>query len=260
MAGRLALLVRTPYDPACVRVRSELGLPPENRRVAQRRRRAEGMPVHHGISPVVLPRPLDWPPGLSLDGFWWPPVPANWSPPAELTAFLDAGSPPVVISLGSLPAGAKTAPLIAEALRAGAVRVVLQGDQLRQVADRIGPDRAIHVGDIPHEWLLPQAAAVAHQAGAGIASAALRAGVPSVPLPMHTDQPFWARRLVALSAATSPIPLKRLTAAQFASTIEEATTSTTLREGARAARDRLILEDGTQPLRSWLRQLSGSRA
>lgn len=259
LAGRLAQLVRTPYDPACARVRSELGLRPESRRIAQRRRRAERMPVHHGISPTVLPQPADWPPELSLDGFWWPPVPASWSPPADLTAFLAAGSPPVVVSLGSLPAGAKTAPLIAEALKAGTVRVILQGDQFRQVADQLGPDRAIHVGDIPHEWLLPQVVAVAHQAGAGISSAALRAGVPSVPLPMHTDQPFWARRLVALSAATSPIPLKRLTAGQFGSNIEEAMTSTILRDGARAVRDRLIHEDGTQPLRSWLRQLSGSR-
>lgn len=43
----------------------------------------------------------------------------------------------------------------------------------------------------------PRAAAVVHHVGAGITATALQAAIPSVPLPMHTDQPFWARRLVA---------------------------------------------------------------
>lgn len=99
-----------------------------------------------------------------------------------------------------------------------------------------------------------------HQAGAGISSAALWAGVPSVPLPMHTDQPFWARRLVAPSAATAPMRLKHLSADRLGANLQEAMTSSTLREGAQAVRDAMAHDDGTQPLRSWLRQLPGPRA
>jgi sterol 3beta-glucosyltransferase len=73
LAGRIARRIPTPYDPACARIRSELGLPPAPRRAGQRRRHAEGRPVHHGISPAVLPRPADWPAHLTLDGFCWPP-------------------------------------------------------------------------------------------------------------------------------------------------------------------------------------------
>ncbi|KQR17324.1 glycosyltransferase [Cellulomonas sp. Leaf334] len=256
LAGRLSQLVRTPYDPACARIRSELGLPPEARRTAQRRRREQGLPVHHGISPAVLPRPGDWPSSLTLDGFWWPPTAPLWSPDAQLEDFLSAGPAPVVVSLGSLPPGAAVADAVHDALTSGTHRVVLQGDQLREVAERLGTDRALHVGDVPHEWLLPCAAAVVHQAGAGISAAALRAGVPSVPLPIHTDQPFWARRLTALQAASSPLPVKQVTAAKLAARIEDAASSTTLRQGAQAVRAAMAGDDGTRPLRAWLERIA----
>ena len=256
LAGHLAQLVTTPYDPACARVRAELGLRPESRRSAQRRRREQGMRVHHGISPAVLPRPSDWPAELTLDGFWWPPAPSRWSPPEQLETFLSTGPAPVVISLGSLPSGVAVADAIVDALASGTHRVVLQGEDLRDAAERLGADRALHVGDVPHEWLLPHAAAVVHQAGAGVSAAALRAGVPSVPLPIHTDQPFWARRLGQLQAATGPLPVKQVTSEKLAAMIEHATSSTTLRRGAQAVRDAIAEEDGTAPLRTWLQHLA----
>jgi len=264
LAGRLAERVRTPYDAACARVRQELGLPAESRAAAQRRRRAAGLPVHHGISPTVLPRPADWSDRLTLDGFWWSPSRPGWEAPAELVAFVDAGPAPVVVTLGSLPPGSDTAAAIERTLRMGGHRVVLQGDVMRdaagRLADDLGPSRVLHVGDVPHEWLLPRAAAVVHQAGAGVTSAALRAGTPSVPVPMHTDQPFWGRRLVALSAGTTPIPMKRLTAEALTARLDEATTSETLRDGASRIATALRAEDGTTPIRTWLLGLAGASA
>lgn len=253
LAGRLARWMPTPYDPACARIRSELGLPRESRRAAQRRRLAQGMPVHHGISPAVLHRPADWPDNLTLDGFWWPPEPEGWQPPARLHEFLDAGPAPVVITLGSIEQGTATVAAVRAALQSG-VRAILQGPQLLEVAQQLDRADILHVGDVPHSWLLPRAAAVVHQAGAGISSAALRAGVPSVPLPTHTDQPFWARRLAALGAATKPIPIKKVDAAALAAAIEQARSSERLREGARAVSAAMSDEDGTLPLRQWLRR------
>ena len=41
-------------------------------------------------------------------------------------------------------------------------------------------DDILLVGDVPHDWLFPQMAAVVHHAGAGTTGAGLRAGVPAV--------------------------------------------------------------------------------
>ena len=259
-AGRLAERVRAPYDPACARVRVELGMPAETRVHAQRRRRAAGLRVHHGISPAVLPRPSDWPERLTLDGFWWPP-PGGGPTAADtvLSEALASGPPPVVVTLGSLPPGEDVTDAVADAVRRTGLRTLLQGDALAdvalQLADELGPQHVLHAGDVPHDWLLPRAAAVVHQAGAGVTAAALRAGVPSVTLPMHTDQPFWARRLAALSAGTDPIPMKRVTADALALRITEAATSRTLRAGASRVRGVIAHEDGTAPLRAWLQRL-----
>ncbi|GAA4893712.1 UDP:flavonoid glycosyltransferase YjiC (YdhE family) [Stackebrandtia albiflava] len=255
-AGFLAAGVPTPYDPACDRVRAVLGLPPRSRRAGQRRRRRTGVPVHHGISPVVLPRPGDWPPHLSLDGFWWRPEP-EWNPPARLAAFLGAGPPPIVVSLGSLPTDATVGRALTEALRATRTRAILQGGDLRDVAAEFDDSQVVHVGHLPHDRLLPETAAVVHHAGAGMASAALRAGVPSIPLPEHTDQHFWARRLHALGAATTPVPMQRVTAAALAGAVTAAVTEPRLRERASAIRDAMAHEDGTEPLRARLRRLAG---
>ncbi|MCE0765815.1 glycosyltransferase [Pseudonocardia kujensis] len=247
VAGHLAARIPAPYDAACARIRAELGLPKEPRAKAQRRRRAQGIRVHHGISPAVLPRPADWPARLSLDGFWWTPDSGELS--AELEDFLAAGPPPIVVSLGSLPSGHDA---VAEALQRSGIRAVVQG-----MGDLLADDpNILSVEDVPHHLLFPRAAAVVHQAGAGVTASALRAGVPSVPIPMHTDQPFWGRRLAALGAGTAPLPAKKLQPGALVAAIETARTSKQLRAGARAIAAAVRDEDGTRPLRDWVKNIN----
>jgi sterol 3beta-glucosyltransferase len=257
LAGRLAQAVPTPIDPACARVRRELGLPAEGRRAAQKRRWQEGRPVHHGISPVVLPRPGDWPPELLLDGYWWPHEPAGWAPSDDLASFLDAGPAPLVVSLGSVPSGTAATAAVVDALRETGVRAVLQGGEFEPLVADLDLPGVLHVGDVPHSWLLPRSAAVVHHAGAGITAACLRAGVPSIPMPVHTDQPFWASRLARLGAGTAPVPAAKATGAQVTAAIKEATERPDLRKGAQRIADALAAEDGTALLRARLRSLAG---
>ena len=72
------------------------------------------------------------------------------------------------------------------------------------------------IGDVPRSWLFPQMAAAVHHAGAGTIAAALRAGIPSVPIPQMMDQPFWASQLAALGAACAPISARQLSASRLA--------------------------------------------
>ena len=95
------------------------------------------------------------------------------------------------------------------------------------------PSTVIAVRDVPHEWLLPRMRAIVHHGGAGTTGAALRAGVPSIVVPLGFDQPFWGRRVYALGVGPRPISRRRLTASWLAQAIQTATTDGAMR--ARAA-------------------------
>ncbi|AVT35324.1 glycosyltransferase [Plantactinospora sp. BB1] len=247
LAGRLGrLLVDRVYADASRRLRAELSLPPVGLGALARLADGDGWAVLHGYSPAVLPRPPDWPAGLDVVGYWWPAARPGWQPPTELVDFLAAGPPPVYVGFGSLAdTGNGLHALVAGALRRAGVRGVLQGMRdagTARVEDRDGD--LITVGDVPHDWLFPQMAALVHHAGCGTTGAGLRAGVPAVPVPVFADQPFWAARLTALGVGPTVLPFRRLDEAGLATAIRAAVAEPGLRRRAEALADLMAAEDG----------------
>ena len=237
-------------------VRAELGLPRLGTwQAVFGQQAAARWPAFHGFSPSVVPRPADWREGLEVTGYWWPPRPPGWRPPARLERFLADGPPPVFVGFGSMASAdpARLSEIVATAGQQAGVRLVIQAGQagLAQAGHAQAgqaPRDSILIGDVPHDWLFPQLAAVVHHAGAGTTGAALRAGVPAVTVPKVGDQPFWAARLAALGAAPPPVPYKHLSAAALTAAIREATTRPSYRARAQALAGRLAGEDGTRPV------------
>ncbi|MFH9348969.1 glycosyltransferase [Kitasatospora sp. NPDC017646] len=125
---------------------------------------------------------------------------ADESPlPAELSAFLDAGEPPVYVGFGSMPlSGAPDAARVAvEAARAHGRRVVLARGWA-ELAPADGGDDCFAVGEVNQQALFPRVAAVVHHGGAGTTTAAALAGTPQVVVPQIVDQPYWAGRVAEL--------------------------------------------------------------
>lgn len=262
--GRLAQRIPAPYLPAVTRVREQLGLPAKKVTTSLRERARAGVPVHHGISPIVVPRPTDWPQHLSLDGFWWPVEDEEWTAPTGLSDFLADGPPPVLVTMGSIPEGSRTSNALSEFVASTRHRVIVQGAAGPSLAEA-APDRVVAAGQVPHSWLLPQVATAIHQAGAGITAACLRAGVPSVPFPQHTDQFFWARTASRLGVAAPAMSSRKVTPSALHSTVEAATGSDQLRRAATAmaaALERSEHEQGesTLPLRRWIAESAGRRS
>ena len=223
--------------------RTSLGLPPARPRALRRLERKRRWPVLHGFSPAVVPRPTDWRAGLDVVGYWWPHEDADWRPSAELSDFLASGPPPVFIGFGSMMTGdaARLSEVAVHALRAARVRGVLQAGWAGLAADS---DDVLTIADAPHGWLFPRMSAVVHHAGAGTTGAALRAGVPAVPVPTMVDQFFWANRLHALRASPPPIPVRRLDADRLASAIRAVHDEPRYRAVTSALADRLRVDDG----------------
>jgi UDP:flavonoid glycosyltransferase YjiC (YdhE family) len=210
-------------------------------REIDRRRR----PIVYGFSPSVVPRPGDWDPNIRVTGYWFAERDEGWQPPEELARFIDSGSPPIYVGFGSMtdrdPAG--VARIVVEALeRTGLRAVVLSGwAGLPGVADR--PD--VHfIDDVPHEWLFPRMAAVAHHGGAGTTHFGLRAGVPTVVVPFFTDQPFWGGRVSELGVGPRAIPRRELTVDRLAAALRLATDDPGIRSRAAALGKAMRAEDG----------------
>jgi sterol 3beta-glucosyltransferase len=211
---------------------------------------ARPTPVLYGISPHMLPRPVDWEPHARLSGPWFLDQPPGWQPDPALERFLDGSPPAVGIGFGSLiPQNARRlARITLQALEATGQRGVLIGGwgglAAHLPAGAYSPDRLFVVDEVPFDWLFPRLAAVVHHGGIGTSAAALRAGLPSVIIPFSFDQPFWARQLHALGAAPPPIASNRLTAQRLAAALHKALEDESIRTRAGQIGTRLRQEDG----------------
>jgi UDP:flavonoid glycosyltransferase YjiC (YdhE family) len=157
--------------------------------------------------------------------------------------FLAAGPPPVFVGFGSMPTedGSRTGELVASALRAAQARGVIQSGWADLCATG---DDLLRVDNTPHEWLFPHMGAVVHHAGAGTTAAGLRAGVPTVAIPVASDQPFWASRLDRLGVGPRPIPFGQLSTDALAAAVRAALDRSAYRHRARQLADAIAAEDG----------------
>lgn len=184
-------------------LRSELGLPPGAHPIFEGQHSPR---LVLALFSRVLGEPQpDWPPNVRITGavrYDGPTAGDAISP--DLAAFLDAGPPPVVFTLGSAAVGAagsfyEESAKAAIALGRRAVLVVGRYPENR-VKQRL-PDSVLVTEYAPYSQLLPRAAAVVHQGGVGTTHQALAAGHPEVIVPFSHDQPDNAHRVERLGIA-----------------------------------------------------------
>jgi len=178
-----------------------LGLPP-------RRAVWTSHPMLYGVSPSIVPQPTDWPDNARVCGQWVAPD-DDWTPPAELSAFLAAGEPPIYVGFGSM-AGFDKSRLSEALLEAADGRRVVFSPGWSGIDPSGLTENICVVGDTPHHWLFPRTSVVVHHGGSGTAHSAARAGVPSVVVPFAGDQFFWADRLKAIGVAPAAVPARTL--------------------------------------------------
>lgn len=127
---------------------------------------------------------------------------------ATLTAFLEAGAPPVYVGFGSMRVPEVSARIAIEALRAQGCRTLIARGwaDLGLIDD---DDDCFVTGEVNQQALFGRVAAVVHHGGAGTTAAAARSGAPQVIVPQAADQPHWAKRVVELgigAAHDGPLP------------------------------------------------------
>jgi rhamnosyltransferase subunit B len=178
---------------------------------------ARGDPLYEGqFSPgltlalfsgvLATPQP-DWPPRTQVTGFVFHDEP-NRLPP-EVARFLDAGSAPLVFTLGSSAvhiAGSFYQESLEAVRRLGCRAVLLVGTDPRNHPQKPLPEGVLAVPYAPHGSLFPRAQVIIHQGGIGTTAQALRARRPMLVVPHAFDQPDNALRVVKLGVARTLSP------------------------------------------------------
>jgi len=188
-------------------------------------------------SPLVVGPDRRWAPQHQVVGYWFLDRPLGWAPPADVEAFLDAGAPPVAVSLDNIVLGTargiETAQVVLDALRLAGVRAVVQGEDHAFGALNL-PAMAHRAGPVPQSWLFERAKCVVHCGTYGTTAAGLRAGIPAVVVPHGVDQFYWGRCICELGVGPQPIPSAELSASKLAVALVQAMQDDEMR--ARAAR------------------------
>ena len=243
---KLVPMISAPYSSVINEFRQKLGLKPKGRLIDETKLPdGRATPVMYGYSNHVLPRPTDWPETTVATGYWFLPADETWQPPADLCAFLQAGTPPVYVGFGSM-AGTepeRLAGVVIDALQKTGQRGVLAtGWGGLKPGDL--PDSIFKLESAPHDWLLPQMAAIVHHGGSGTTAAGLRAGKPSLSCPFTGDQPFWGERVYRLGAGPQPIKQKKLTVEAMAMAVTQMVNTPAMQQNAAAVGARIRAEDG----------------
>jgi sterol 3beta-glucosyltransferase len=224
--------------------RSEtLGLPAISR--AESFAEIDRLPMAIGISPHVIAKPPDWPAWYTMTGYWWLPRPIEWTPPAELVRFIEAGEPPICFSFGSMSdtnSGEMTHTVLEALKRIDRRGILVTAWGGLRSAER--SDQVFVIDTVPFDWLWPQCAAVVHHGGAGSTAAGLRAGVPSLVVAFFADQPFWGRRVFELGCGPQPILRKQLTIKRLAAALDRAIHDRVMADRAADIGRKLQSEDG----------------
>ena len=219
------------------------------------------VPVVHGYSPTLLPKPKDWSAALFVPGFWFLDGDDSYTPPPALADFLAEGPPPVYVGFGSMTGNdpARLTRVTLEALRLSGQRAVLLSGWAGLAAGDL-PANVLKLDSAPHGWLFPRMAAIVHHGGVGTTHEALRSGRPQVVVPFFGDQPFWADRVHGLGVAPPPLHQEELTAEGLATAIGAALTKATLRQRAAAVGAQVCAEQGVAGAVEVVERYWGQRA
>ena len=195
-------------------------------------------------SPSVSKPPPDLPNRHKFTGAWLLEEP-DYAIPPVLQEFLDQGSPPIIITFGSV-AGSRnveTTSIFVEAVQRAGQRAVIQTGWGNLEMDN-PPENICFVGYVPHNFLFRQGCCVIHHGGAGTTIAACRAGVPSITVPHWADQPYWGHTLHKIGVAPKPLHRHDMTPKRLAKRINQAVSSQSMAERAKALMEKIKTEDG----------------
>jgi UDP:flavonoid glycosyltransferase YjiC (YdhE family) len=213
------------------------------------------IPIINGFSQHVVPRPNDWNEHVHMTGYWFPED-THWQPPNDLSAFIEAGTPPVFIGFGSMPIKdpQRTTNIILEALKQTRQRGILHTGW-GGIGNQSLPNNVFKIDYAPYDWLFQRMAMVIHHGGSGTTAFGLRSGIPSFIVPFVFDQHYWGERIAELGVGPKPIRYKELTAERLQEAISFGVGNSQIRQKAVELGQKIQAENGIENALSILEKM-----
>lgn len=223
--------------PSVNAFRAELGLETSARRLMDRWWYSPDTAI--ALYPEwFAPRQPDFPAQLTYAGFTMYDE-ADISPiDPTLSAFLDAGPPPIAFVPGSANVHAST---FFQAAVDACTRLGRRAILLTRFAEQVPaglPRTTLHVPYAPFSRVLPRCAALVHHGGIGTSAQALAAGIPQLVMPMAYDQFDSAARLGRLGVGLT-LPVGRFRGPALAMSLDRLLTSKDVATRAREVGGRM---------------------
>jgi rhamnosyltransferase subunit B len=172
------------------------------------------------FSPVLAAPQPDWDPRIVVAGFpFYDGTHQDIELNAEIEAFLAAGAPPIVFTLGTIVVGVPGT-FYQESVQAA---ILLNRRAVLLIGPNTPPtnlpETMIAIDYIRHSAIFPRACAIVHQGGAGTTAQALKSGHPTLIMPYCDDQPDNAARMQRLGTSRT-ISRQEYKAARVAQELE----------------------------------------
>jgi sterol 3beta-glucosyltransferase len=168
------------------------------------------IPIIYPISKALFPEVTSWEGRVLTPGFFYLDSQAVHLD-STLTAFLNSGPAPIIISFSSMPLKApeQFKNRLQDALHATHQRGILLSGNSGFRFDE--DENLLTIDAAPHSLLFPHGKGIVHHGGVGTMAAAIKSGKPQLIIPFSVDQPFWANRLYQQGSALKPMKETQVT-------------------------------------------------
>ncbi len=160
---------------------------------------------------MMRPDPA-WGEHIHVTGYWYHPDEAEseYQPQEDLLKFLNAGVKPIFVAFGKAESKelAELQIRVLQALKETGIRAVIQADQIPK-HERVNTDQLYFIGNVPYSYIFGKVKAVVHHGGNTTNGLGLRAGLPTLVIPLALDQYFYGRMDHRIGAGPAPVYIRK---------------------------------------------------